>query len=123
MIREGCCRSTAVLILLFVFVLILVLILILILAPVLLIVLVLILVILVLILVLIIHDSTSLSFSRLCRSGSLPRKSGFILRFENQTGQQTRANGCGNAAGCGCKSACENTQEAVFIHRFPYAFG
>ena len=80
-------------------------------------------VVLVLILVLVIHGVSSVSFLRQGRSFSMPRKSGFILRLEQQAGKQASEDGNGNSSGAGFQPAGKDSQETILIHCFFYTIG
>ena len=60
------------------------------------------------ILILIIHDFFLQMVLRKFRKGSMPDFSGFILGFENQTGQETCHDSSGDAAGGGFQTTGED---------------
>ncbi len=107
-------------VLILVAILIIVLILIAVLVAILIVVLVL---IVILVLVLVIHDGSSVFVMAVARLDSLPRISGFILRFKEDTCKKSENDGCGDASGTGLQSSGEDPQKTVLLHSLLNTFG
>lgn len=93
--------------------------------PVLAVVLILILVLIlvaVLVLILVIHFSSSSISLRTCRIISIPKFSGFILRFEQDACQQACGDGRSNTTGSGLQTAGEDAEKSVFRYRLLHTF-
>ena len=100
-----------------------VLVLIVILAVVLILVVVLVLLV-VLIAILVIHNrSSGYLYLRHCRFYSVSLISAFILCFEDKTYKESGCNGCGNSAGTGFQSACEDADKTILLNSFLHTFG